>query len=189
MQRFFPKIGKLRTLPARRSRGVAIVEFALAAPFIILLIIGLFDLGLWFYDAIQVQGAAATGAQYAVVHRWNRTNIESAVQAATNFGTQVTPTVTQVCGCTDNANNFNEVKDGNNNPVNPIGASDTDLGDCSSWTCPNCTTSGGAVCPAGLYAKVTAEIPYSPTLPYPGLPVPLGGGSYHISGQAYRRLQ
>ncbi|MGE5270489.1 MAG: TadE/TadG family type IV pilus assembly protein [Thiohalocapsa sp.] len=154
------------------------VEFALALPILIILLVALFDLGFGFYQALQVEGAAAAGAQYASLHQWNRENIKNAVRTATNVGTQVTPDVAQVCGCTDNANNFTQL------PDPPTDGSATVLGDCSSHTCPDCTTVTGAVCPAGVYASVSAELPYTPVLPYPGLPNPVMLGS-----QAYRRLK
>jgi Flp pilus assembly protein TadG len=50
------------------ARGVAAVEFALLMPILALFFVFVVDLGLGFYRTMQVQNAAAMGAQYAAVH-------------------------------------------------------------------------------------------------------------------------
>jgi hypothetical protein len=162
----FP-IGVLRALLHVPPRGVAIVEFALALPFLVLLLVGLGDLGLGFYQALQVQGAAAAGAEYATLHRWDVTKITTAVQNATNLSwspdcpppaghISACPAPSQVCLCPDGG---------------------TLTPQACGTTCP----SGS---PVGLYASVSAQLPYSPVVPWPWLNQPL-----NLSGQAYRRLQ
>ncbi len=54
--------------PYSASQGQAIVEFALIAPILILLIMGVFDLGLAFFTNITLQNAAREGARYATLH-------------------------------------------------------------------------------------------------------------------------
>jgi Flp pilus assembly protein TadG len=44
------------------------VEFALAAPLLVGLLVPMADFGIAFSDQIQVQQAAAAGAQYAAFH-------------------------------------------------------------------------------------------------------------------------
>jgi Flp pilus assembly protein TadG len=137
-------------------RGAAIVEFALVLPLLLLLTVGLFDLGFGAYQSLQVHAAAEAGAQYAVRHDWDATAIAAAVASATGTGgVAATPVPSQVCGCPD----------GGVFTLKP-----------SCGTCP----SGS---PAGVYASVSAQLSYSPVLPYPGLPDPLV-----LTGQAYRRL-
>jgi Flp pilus assembly protein TadG len=166
-------------------RGIALVEFALALPVIILLLTALADFGLGFYQGLQVQGAAAAGAQYATLHKWDRSAIKEKVETAGN-GIEAVPLPVQVCAC----------------PIGSAGASGNDLrvvanpapgsgptteGNCIGNgvpTCADCTTSTGATCPAGLYASVGAQLTYSPLLPYPGL-LP----SFPLTGHAYRRLK
>lgn len=55
----------------RRRRGQALVEFALIAPMLFLLIIGIIELGrlVFFYHTIN--NAAREGARYAIVHGEN----------------------------------------------------------------------------------------------------------------------
>jgi Flp pilus assembly protein TadG len=146
----------VRTLLRAPPRGAAIVEFALIVPLLILLMVGLFDLGFAAYQSMQVHAAAEAGAQYAVRHTWDPTAIATAVTRATgSAGITATPAPSQVCGC-------------------PDGGIFTPEPSCN--TCP----SGS---PAGVYASVSAQLSYSPVLPYPGLPNPLV-----LAGQAYRRL-
>jgi hypothetical protein len=79
-----------------RSRGQALVEFALILPIFIMLLVGMFDLGhvVWANDSLAT--AAREGARFAVVHGGsNRTtcpqgplpaNFEGAVDSATLCG-------------------------------------------------------------------------------------------------------
>ncbi|HLY45712.1 MAG TPA: TadE/TadG family type IV pilus assembly protein [Stellaceae bacterium] len=145
-------------------RGLAAVEFGLAAPILILLLVGLVDFGLGFYASLQVQGAASAGAEYASVHGMDTVGITSAVQQNTILNRSITMSAgspSEVCGCT---NTGTMVEEGTFN------------GSCSGYT--TCTGGGGA------YAKVQVQYSYSPMLPYPWVRVPVT-----LSGLAYRRLQ
>src|SRR5712691_5743128 len=78
---------RLRAL-VRAERGNAAVEFALAAPILLGLLVPMADLGMAFSQQIKVQQAAAAGAQYAALHPWNSTSataIANAVAAATTL--------------------------------------------------------------------------------------------------------
>jgi Flp pilus assembly protein TadG len=148
----------------RSPRGAAIIEFALILPFLVLLLVGLCDLGFAAYDSMQVQAAAEAGAQYAARHPWDATAVAAAVTGATGTsGVLATPAPSRVCGC-------------------PDGGTLTRVGD---WVVDHCSptvtcTSGS---PPGVYALVSAQLILSPMLPYPGLPAALT-----LTGQTYRRL-
>jgi Flp pilus assembly protein TadG len=154
----------LRALLRSPPRGAAIVEFALILPFLILLMMGLFDLGFGAYQSMQVHAAAEAGAQYALRHNWDATAIATAVTSATGTGGIVaTPAPTQVCGCPDGGT-FVVV---------------------ATWVVDHCVPSFTCASGSspGVYASVSAQVSYSPVLPYPGLPDPLT-----LTGQAYRRI-
>lgn len=55
---------RLRISAASGQRGVAIVEFALALPLLILLLVGIIEYGRYTYFAIEIGNAAHAGAQY-----------------------------------------------------------------------------------------------------------------------------
>jgi Flp pilus assembly protein TadG len=161
MHRATPTVRRrlLHSLP----RGAAIVEFALVMPFLILLMVGLFDLGLGFWQYMQVQAAAEAGAQYAARYPfpWVTTTaipaITTAITSATGTpGISADPAPSQVCRCPDGGT------------LTPVACNDT----CPSGSRP------------GVYALVSARLSYSPVLPYPGLPDPLT-----LNGHAYRRIQ
>jgi hypothetical protein len=146
--------------------GMALVEFGLAAPILILLLVILVDLGLAFYEALQVQGAASAGAEYASLHAYSDVNITTAVQNSTDLGSRVKLSAgypKQICGCTGSGT---MVEAGN---VPPGGV-------CTA------TCSGGVA--AGMYAKVQAQLDYPTLITYPGLPSTLT-----LVGTAYRRTQ
>jgi hypothetical protein len=55
--------------PRDRSRGQALVEFALAIPIVLLLMLGILDLGRAVFAYNSVANAARTGARVAIVNQ------------------------------------------------------------------------------------------------------------------------
>lgn len=120
--------------------AAAAIEFAIAAPLMVALVIPMVDLGAGFQQQMQVQDAAQAGAQYALAHGWDSTAIQNAVtSAATLSGIQASPAPATSCGC-------------------PQGTS------IAAATCGSTCTSGLA---AGTYVTVNAQAGYSPLIPYP----------------------
>ena len=58
-------IGHLRSRRAHRSRGQALVEFALVAPFFFMLLLAIVEFGLAVYYIQVLNNAAREGARYA----------------------------------------------------------------------------------------------------------------------------
>lgn len=157
-----PPTTAMRAVLQREPCGAALVEFALILPFLILLTVGLFDLGFGFWQYMQVQAAAEAGAQYAGLHPTDTAGITTAVTSGT--GTSgISATSSQVCGCAGN------------DPFK--------VGDWISNKCVPAVTCASGNAPA-VYALVNAQLSYSPVLPYPGLPDPMT-----LNGHAYRRIQ
>jgi len=124
----------------RDGRGVAAVEFALAAPLLATILTVLVDFGFGFYEKMKVEDAAQAGAQYALLYGWDSTAIENAVtSAATLSGLTATPAPTKTCGC-------------------PSGTS-VSAAACGS-TCSNGLS-------AGTYVTVSAHATYTPLISYP----------------------
>jgi Flp pilus assembly protein TadG len=123
----------------RAERGNAAIEFALATPILIGLLVPVADLGIAFSQQLQVQQAAQAGAQYALLHGYSSTAISNAVTAATTLpGVSATPAPSQSCGC-------------------PSGSTIT-TGPCGT-VCTNGET-------AGTYVFVNAKYAYTTVLPY-----------------------
>jgi hypothetical protein len=59
------------TPSAGRPRGQAVVEFALVAPFLFLLIVGIIEAGRLVFNYHTLNHAAREGARYAIVHGEN----------------------------------------------------------------------------------------------------------------------
>ena len=128
------------------NRGNAAVEFALVAPMLAAALVAMIDLGIGFYEKMEVENAAQAGAEYAIARGWNATSVANAVTASgTLAAISATPAPTQSCGC----------------------ASGTTVAaaSCGS-TCP----SGAAV---GTYVTVNAQAQYKTILSYPGLASPM----------------
>ena len=123
----------------RAERGNAAIEFALAAPMLVGLLVPVADLGMAMAQQLQVQQAAQAGAQYALLHGYNSGAISSAVTAATNLpGVTAAPAPTQSYGC-------------------PTGT--TIAAARSGSTCADGET-------AGSYVFVNAQSAYNTALPY-----------------------
>jgi Flp pilus assembly protein TadG len=123
----------------RAKGGNAAIEFALATPILIGLLVPVADLGMAFSQQIKVQQAAQAGAQYALLHGFSSSAISNAVTAATTLATvSAAPAPTTSYGC-------------------PTGT--TIAAAVSGSTCAD----GEA---AGSYVFVNAQSAYTPTLPY-----------------------
>lgn len=89
----------MRRLPAstllrrlrRDSRGVTIVEFAMVAPVMLLLLLGLFDLGYRTYAQSVLQGALHDAARMATVGGYSMNQIDTRVKTRlSGFATRST---------------------------------------------------------------------------------------------------
>ncbi|MGC2412811.1 MAG: TadE family protein [Stellaceae bacterium] len=144
----------------RANGGTAALEFALATPLLVALLVPVADLGLAYSEQIRVEQAAQAGAQYAVFHPWSTTSataISKAVLAASTLSTiTASPTPSQTCGC-------------------PSGTAIA-------------ATSCGSICAdglsAGYYVTVNAQAPYTSAMPYSLL-----GSSVILSAQSIVRIR
>jgi Flp pilus assembly protein TadG len=74
------------SLPAHRrlrsSDGQTLVEFAVVIPLVLLLLVGIFQLGRAYAESIQVTNAAREGARRAVISRNATNGVQRVVTAA-----------------------------------------------------------------------------------------------------------
>jgi Flp pilus assembly protein TadG len=137
---------------------VAALELSLALPFMILLMMGVFDFGTYAYDAMQVNAAAFAGAEAAVAAAQSKvtcTNsiITSAETSATPLGTNIHTSGT--------------------GPGQAPNCSYTGYVSTSSGASTLSTTCTQTPCPtAGTYAVSYAQASYSPVLSWTGLVLP-----------------
>jgi Flp pilus assembly protein TadG len=69
---------------ARDERGQTAVEFALVAPILIVMLLGIIQLGVAFHDYVTLTDAARAGARKAIVARLSGGNVTDAQQAVRN---------------------------------------------------------------------------------------------------------
>ncbi|MGD9614062.1 MAG: TadE/TadG family type IV pilus assembly protein [Alphaproteobacteria bacterium] len=164
---------RLRRL-LRCNRGAVAVEFGLGAPLLLAALVPVADLGVAFAAQQQLRQAVQAGAQYAATHAWNQNApaaITSAVTTATPLsGVSVSPAPYRVCGCPSGG------AAAASGGGMTIGASGIGTATCGS-TCANGET-------AGYYVVVSAELPYTPVLPYSLL-----GSSMILSAQSMVRTR
>jgi len=140
------KIGHKAAAVLSEELGTAAIEFGLAIPLLLVVLMGIVELGFAIYDGMQAYDAVEAGAIYAGKNGWSASGISSAVTGATaTNGVTATPAPTEFWGC-----------------PNETGIATVPS---SSTTC----TGGHA---PGLYVRVNASITRSTILPYPGLSLP-----------------
>ena len=144
---------KLKTRNSRSRRridsrsaqsGQALLEVALITPLLMLLAVGIIEIGRYAYYSILVSNAARAGAQYGAHSLVTAADTVGIQTAAKNDGQNVAPltvAVQQECGCTGSS----------------IGA-----------TCPatGCMSPNRAL----VYVKVTTSGKFNSLFKYPGIP-------------------
>ncbi len=134
---------------AGNDTGVAILELALTAPFLILMTIGIIDIGRFARDGIEVGNAARAGASFGAYDVANSTSTNGIASAATSDASDVSLLATEVasstyCSCGQTPG--------------------THVASCSPV--PTCA-SGDHL---DAFVSVTVVKAFSPSMAYPGLP-------------------
>jgi len=84
----------------RDTKGVSVVEFALAAPMLVLAAVGLGDFGLAVNEKMRLVSAARAGAQAGFSSAGNVAGMQAAVLAATGLPANATTvSASTFCGC------------------------------------------------------------------------------------------
>jgi Flp pilus assembly protein TadG len=141
------KLRPLSFLAARLGRdrsGAAAVEMALVAPILIGIVLPMVDLGMGAFAKMRVQNSAEAGAQYALLHGYDATQITSAAQNATTLGANVAVTPSNGGYC---------LASGQIDLANPVAVGSP---------CADGTT-------AGNYVIVDTQMSYSLLISFPGL--------------------
>jgi len=87
---------------AVRRDGNVLIEYALIAPILLLILAALFDFGMAVYDSMSLKEAARSGAQYARKYPSNVAGITQVVANATGIDPQnLTVTTNLSCQCQD----------------------------------------------------------------------------------------
>lgn len=124
------------------DKGTAAIEFGLIGTILSLLLLGVVDFGMGYWEQIQVGNAARAGAEYAIVNGWNQSGISTAVTSATGLTSiSASPAPAQSYGCPSATAGIVAASSGSN---------------CS----------GGGT--AGTYVTVGALATYSPIFPFSG---------------------
>ena len=97
--RCFISVGRLNAI-RRGDRATTAIEFGLFTPLLVLLLVGVFEIGFAMYAAMKVHNAAEAGLIYAAKNGWDQAGIANAVTASTSTSNiQATPAPAQFCGC------------------------------------------------------------------------------------------
>ena len=136
------------------SDGTALVEFALAAPILVTLVLGIADFGMLAAKNAALEGATRVGAEYA------RNN-------STCHDITSSSCITGIKNAMQNSGNFSPAL---TFPSNPSPSCECDDG--TSITCGT-TCVGAGKTPNRVLITVTASQSYTPILSWPGIPTSL----------------
>ncbi len=156
-----PSVKEAHTPVPYSQAGVALIEFAFVVPVLILLLLGLVEIGRFAYYSIVVGNAARAGVQYGAQTLATAQDSTGMANAAKNDGQNnianltASPAPTHFCQCWD-------------------GTTATSDATCS----PTCATGHRVV-----YVQVTTSGTFSPLFNYPKLP-----SSFSVSSTATMRV-
>src|SRR5579859_7007147 len=74
----------MKRVNEKKQRGTALVEFAIVLPLLLLLVMGIVELGIGLYDKAVITNASREGARAGVVLRsgWTTPQIQTVIQSA-----------------------------------------------------------------------------------------------------------
>jgi Flp pilus assembly protein TadG len=162
----------------RNSVGSALVEFALTAPILLLMLIGAAELGRIAYAAIEVSNAARAGVAYgsqSLTAAASTSNIQQAAKNEAPNITDLTVTTTNSCVCETVT-----LSTGATTSTNITDCSGT--GSTAGTQCPastNSTTANNIV----QFVQVTTQGTVKTMFHYPGIPT-----SFTLNGFAKMRV-
>lgn len=117
------------------------LETAIALPFLLMLALGVVELGQAFYLSIEMQGAAQAGALYGTQYPTDTADMQTTALENAPDVSGATATATYGCECPDGTNSS---------------------ASCAST--PSCSSN------VDYYVNVTVTATYTPAFTFPGLP-------------------
>lgn len=140
-------------LALRDDTGGALLDVAVVAPFLMMLLVGTIDIGRYEYQAIELGNAVRAGVQYGAHSRITAYDTDGMISATTNDAHDVSlanVTANNFCSCHDSGSAVS----------------------CS--TLPDPCTAASASDYRDLFVTVAAQGTYTPLVQYPGFTEPLG---------------
>jgi|SRR5579864_579593 len=136
---------EIRSLFRRCRRGTVAIEFGIITPVLVVLFVGVGEVGYAAYQAMQVQYAVEAGALYAAKHGNDPGGITGAVSNATSIAAiAATPAPASFCGCPGTA----------------------------GIAAVSCTSNCANGNPPGQYVRISATLTRQSIIPNSGLPLP-----------------
>src|SRR6476646_8114023 len=86
------------------SEGLGAIELGFIAPVLLVMLLGVLDFGMAFWQQMEIANAADAGAQWGMSNDFNETSIRTVAQSAT-YLTGATINPSPECGCVDSATN------------------------------------------------------------------------------------
>jgi Flp pilus assembly protein TadG len=130
-----------------RCEGSAAAEFALVAPTIILIAVGIADFGTLATKSAALEGATRVGAQYGRLFPADTPGIQNAMQRSMSFAPALTFPASFALSC--------------------------ECADAASIACTESCATVGRPDPNRVFIKISASQAFTPLVPWPGIPATL----------------
>ena len=149
-----------------RDDGQSILEMAVAAPFLLLLLAGAFDVGQYFYDGIEIGNAARAGASYGASLYANKDQATQIVAAVTADAPEMKLQTTAPSDITSAAQTLPQTDPPTGFTVCACDSTPTNLGPCSGPSTPTCSASTDRL---DTFVEVVVSHTFTPTIAFPGI--------------------
>lgn len=91
MKRFWRRLG-------RAEGGLGAIEFGFIAPVLLMMLLGIVDFGMAFWEQMQITNAADAGAHWGATNAYSATSIQTVARSATNLS-GLSASASNPCGC------------------------------------------------------------------------------------------
>ena len=102
MNRSLPRLKPYAQRFCHDASGASAIEFAMIGAFLSIVLLNVIDIGLFYYNKMEITSAVRAGAQYALVNEdATDATIITVVENATNMTGINVVVNTELCGCSD----------------------------------------------------------------------------------------
>jgi Flp pilus assembly protein TadG len=156
----------MRRARTRRQSGQSLVELALMLPILLLLLVGVIELGRYAYISILIGNAAQAGAFYGAQGNGFSTDTTGISHAAQY----------DFAGATSGTSSTNGQPVGNLTVTSSVACGCDAAGTITTFSCNSITNPSAGTCASGnwvVVVSVTCSGSFSALFNYPGIPNPL----------------
>jgi YD repeat-containing protein len=156
----------MKALKARKQSGQALLELAFMLPILLVLLLGVIEIGRYAYISILIQNAAQAGAFYGAQGNGFSTDATGITHAAQY----------DYAGATSGTSSTNGQQVSTLNVTSSVSCGCDAAGTITAFSCDSATNPSAGTCASGnwvVVVSVTCSGSFNALFAYPGIPTPL----------------